>query len=48
MLREAPLSDDFERLPRVQRPPPFVVSLILQAYMNNSFPEGRTDWPATP
>ena len=39
--RDAPLSDDFDScrvLPQAQRQLPFAVSLILQAYINNSGP----------
>jgi hypothetical protein len=44
--REAPLSDLFERLPRLAGAlpqPPFVVSLILQAYKEISRAEAETD-----
>jgi len=46
--RDAPLSDDLERLAslQAQRRLPFAVSLILQAYINNSGAEAKPDWDA--
>ena len=46
MLLDAPRSDDFDfyrAWPRVRRRPPFVVSLILQAYKEISRAEAETD-----
>ena len=47
--RDAPLSDDLERLPRFAAsaaPLPFAVSLILQAYTIDSRVETETDCDA--
>jgi len=49
MLREAPLSDDLERLPRLAASAaPFAVFSILRAYTKNSYLNYELDSPATP